>query len=163
MKVTVEHKKLKTCLSLPFDDIVILRKLSGSCRISQAELLKRCLKLYMQNESSNGCVDERPTCSYNLRLAKGKLFLWLDHSEKSLLNAIRFIKSISISYIASLSINRYARAIVDAISIVACGLDLGRSKKFTSHVSGNGLVSVTLNLDPCFKVSRPMKNYLPIE
>ena len=147
MKVTVKHKKLKTCFSLPFDDIAILRKRSSSCRISQAELLKRCLKLYMQNESKSGCVDERPTCSYNPRPAKGKLFLWLDQSEKSLLNAIRFIKCISISYIVSLSINRYARAIADAISIVAYGLDLGRSKKFTSHVSGNGLVSVTLNLD----------------
>ena len=147
MKVTVEHKKLKTCFSLPYDDIAILIKLSGSCRISQAELLKRCLKLYMQNESRSGCVDEKPTCSYNPRPAKGKLFLWLDRSEKSLLNAIRFIKSTSISYIVSLSINRYARAIADAISIVAYDLDLGRSKKFTSHVSGNGLVSVILNLD----------------
>lgn len=147
MKVTVEHKRLKTCFSLPCDDITVLKKLSGSCRISQAELLKRCLKLYVQNESRSGCVDERPTCSYNPRPAKGKLFLWLDQSEKSLLNAIRFIKSISISYIASLSINRYAKVIVDAISIVAYDLDLGRSKKFTSHVSGNGFVSVTLNLD----------------
>lgn len=147
MKVTIEHKRLKTCFSLPSDDIAILRKLSGSCRISQAELLKRCLKLYMQNESRSDCVDERPTCSYNPRPAKGKLFLWLDRSEKSLLHAIRFIKSISISYMVSLSINRYARAIADAISIVAYGIDLGRSNKFTSHVSGNGLVSVILNLD----------------
>ena len=67
MKVTVEHKRLKSCFSLSSDDIAILRKLSDSCRISQAELLKRCLKLYVQNESRKGLI----SVILNLELISG--------------------------------------------------------------------------------------------